>query len=242
MPRMPELIVALDFPTAAEALRCVQAMPENLSFYKVGLELFTAEGPSFCRVLVDKGHRLFLDLKLHDIPNTVARAVRSAARLGVSFLTVHASGGREMLRAAAEAAAEAGGQGPKLLAVTVLTSLDAEALETIGIARSLSEQVVRLAELALESGVHGLVASVAEAAALRAEFGPDPILVTPGIRPAGSEAGDQKRTATPVDAIRAGADYLVVGRPITAAPDPGLAATSLYTEIRRALALPAQPL
>jgi len=242
MPRMPELVVALDFPSAQEALACVRSMPENLTLFKVGLELFTAEGPAFCRTLTENRNRLFLDLKLHDIPNTVARAVRSATRLGASLLTVHASGGRDMLRAAVEAAREAGPNGPKLIAVTVLTSLNTQDLPALGIERSLSDQVLRLAELAVDCGIDGLVTSVHEASTLRAEFGPDPILVTPGIRPTGAATEDQKRTATLTDAVRAGADVLVVGRPITAAPNPGLAASTLLTELRRVLSLPPNPL
>ncbi len=242
MPRLPELVVALDFPTAREAFACARAMPDHIALFKVGLELFTAEGPAFCRDLVEHHNRLFLDLKLHDIPNTVARAVRSASRLGASLLTLHASGGRDMLRAAVDATRELGAHAPKLIAVTVLTSLSADDLQALGIERTLSDHVLRLAELALDCGMDGLVASVHEAPTLRAEFGPDPILVTPGIRPAGMAAGDQKRIATISDAIRAGSDYLVVGRPITAAPDPGLAAATLQAELRRALSLPPQPL
>jgi orotidine-5'-phosphate decarboxylase len=178
--------------------------------------------------------RLFLDLKFHDIPRTVAHAVKAASRLGASLMTVHACGGRDMLRAASDAALEMGQQAPRLVAVTTLTSLNQADLADLGIARSLADQALRLGELALSCGIDGLVTSVHEAAELRRRFGPEPLLVTPGIRPAGAEVGDQKRVATPAAAVRAGADFLVVGRPITEAPDPASAALSLIKEINSA--------
>jgi len=232
-PRPPELIVALDVSTAADLQLTLNRLPPAVTFGKVGLELFTAEGPRCVEPLASRGMRLFLDLKFHDIPRTVSRAVQAASRLGASLLTLHAGGGRAMLTAAAEAAREAGEHRPRLVAVTTLTSLGADDLADLGIARALNDQALRLGELALACGIDGLVTSVHEAAALRRRFGPEPLLVTPGIRPAGSGAGDQKRIATPADAVRAGADYLVVGRPITEAPDPAAAAQAVQAEIAR---------
>ena len=233
-PHGPELIVALDVPTAAALQAVLGRLPSAVTFGKVGLELFTAEGRRALDPLAARGMRLFLDLKFHDIPRTVARAVHAASTLGASLMTVHACGGRDMLKAAAEAAAEAGPARPRLIAVTTLTSLNQADLADLGIARTLAEQALRLGEMALASGIDGLVTSVHEAAELRRRFGPDPILVTPGIRPAGADAGDQKRIATPADAVRAGADFLVVGRPLTDAPDPAAAALSLIAEINAA--------
>jgi orotidine-5'-phosphate decarboxylase len=224
------LIVALDAPDAERARALVLQLGESVRFYKVGKELFTAVGPEIVRELVGNGKKVFLDLKFHDIPNTVAAAVRSAAALGVSLLTVHASGGAKMLQAAAEAAAQSPAK-PTVLAVTVLTSLGSEDLEEIGVAGIAEAQVLRLAALALQSGCGGVVASAQEAARLRQSLGTGFALVTPGIRPAGADAGDQTRVVTPEAAIRAGADYLVVGRPITAAPDPSTAARAILREI-----------
>lgn len=227
------LIVALDAPDAARAQKLVRQLGESVSFYKVGKELFTAEGPLIVRELVDEGKKVFLDLKFHDIPNTVAGAVRSAAALGVSLITVHASGGAQMLKAAAEAAAESEAK-PTILAVTVLTSLSGEDLQEIGVTGTVEAQVLRLAALALQSGCGGIVASAQEAAHLRQSLGAGFKLVTPGIRPAGSDTADQVRVVTPEAAIRAGADYLVVGRPITAASDPVAAAKAIVRQIERA--------
>lgn len=227
------LIVALDAPGAAQAMQWVRALGESGVYYKVGKELFTAAGPEMVRALTGGGKRVFLDLKFHDIPNTVAAAVRSAASLGVSMLTVHASGGSKMLRAAAQAAADSQAR-PTVLAVTVLTSMGAEDLQEIGVAGGVEAQVVRLARLALAAGCQGLVASAREAALLRRELGSQFTLVTPGIRPAGGERADQVRVVTPEDAIRAGADYLVVGRPITRAADPASAAESIARQIELA--------
>lgn len=227
------LIVALDVPNAEKARALVAQLGESVSFYKVGNELFTAVGPEFVRDLVASGKKVFLDLKFHDIPNTVAGAVHSAAALGVSLLTVHTSGGSKMLQAAAQAAAQSGAK-PTVLAVTVLTSLAAADLEEIGVSGSVEAQVLRLANLAINAGCGGIVASAQEAARLRQALGAGFTLVTPGIRPAGAVAADQVRVVTPEDAIRAGANFLVVGRPITAADDPQHAACAITQQIERA--------
>ncbi len=227
------LIVALDVPGAAQALRLVQSIGEAATTYKVGKQLFTAEGPQVIRDLVSSGRKVFLDLKFHDIPNTVASAVKSAAELGVSMLTVHASGGSKMLRAAAQAAGQAPSQ-PLVLAVTVLTSLsDADLLE-IGVSGNVLSQVLRLGALARSAGCGGLVASAREAAELRRELGEGFAIMTPGVRPAGAAAGDQARVTTPCDAIAAGATHLVVGRPIIEAADPLQAAKGIVAEIEAA--------
>ncbi len=227
------LIVALDVPNAEKARALVAQLGESVSFYKVGNELFTAVGPALVRDLIASGKKVFLDLKFHDIPNTVAGAVHSAASLGVSLLTVHASGGSKMLQAAAQAAAQSSAK-PTVLAVTVLTSLAAADLEEIGVSGTLEAQVLRLANLAINSGCGGIVASAQEAAHLRQTLGTGFTLVTPGIRPAGAVAADQSRVVTPGDAIRAGATFLVVGRPITAADDPPHAAASITQQIEHA--------
>jgi orotidine-5'-phosphate decarboxylase len=227
------LIVALDAPDTEKTRALVHKLGESVSFYKVGKELFTAVGPSIVRELIADGKKVFLDLKFHDIPNTVAGAVNSAASLGVSLLTVHAAGGAKMLQAAAEAAAQSESR-PTVLAVTVLTSLTAQELEQVGVKGSLEAQVLRLATLAINSGCGGIVASAQEALRLRQALGAEFTLVTPGIRPAGSIAADQARVVTPDAAIRAGADYLVVGRPITAADDPAATAQSILQQIESA--------
>jgi len=227
------LIVALDTPDAEKTRVLVQKLGDSVGFYKVGKELFTAVGPSIVGELVAGGKKVFLDLKFHDIPNTVAGAVRSAASLGVSLLTVHASGGSKMLQAAAEAAAQSETR-PTVLAVTVLTSLATADLEEIGISGGVEAQVLRLATLALNAGCGGIVASAQEASSLRRALGTAFTLVTPGIRPAGSVAADQARVVTPEAAIRAGADYLVVGRPITAADDPVESAHTILRQIELA--------
>lgn len=198
---------------------------------KLGLEYFVANGPQGVRAVAE-GRTLFLDLKLHDIPNTVAGATRSACRVRPDFLTLHASGGMAMMRAAVTAAAEAGGAAPpRLLAITVLTSLDAADLEACGQRGPLTDQVQRLADLAQAAGVAGVVCSPQEVAMLRRRCGPDFVLVTPGIRPAWAASGDQKRVMTPGEAIAAGADYLVIGRPITQAPDPAEALARIAADI-----------
>jgi orotidine-5'-phosphate decarboxylase len=222
------LIVALDVSTAAAARKIVAAVGDSAHAYKVGMQLYTAEGPSIVRELVGSGRRVFLDLKYHDIPNTVGAAVREAARLGVSMLTVHASGGGKMLRAAVEAVQK---PGLLVLAVTVLTSLDDVELGKIGLRGGALDQVLRLAALALSNGCKGVVASALEAAALREEFGHDFTIVTPGVRPAGSGPNDQARVVTPSEAISAGASHIVVGRPITEASDPAAEARAILGQI-----------
>ena len=222
------LIVALDVSTTAAARKIVAAVGDSAHAYKVGMQLYTAEGPSIVRELVGSGRRVFLDLKYHDIPNTVGAAVREAAQLGVSMLTVHASGGGKMLRAAVEAAQK---PGLLVLAVTVLTSLDDVELGKIGLRGGALEQVLRLAALALSNGCKGVVASALEATALREEFGRDFTIVTPGVRLAGSGPNDQARVVTPAEAISAGASHIVVGRPITEASDPAAEARAILGQI-----------
>jgi len=222
------LIVALDVSTAVAARKIVAAVGDSAHAYKVGMQLYTAEGPSIVRELVGSGRRVFLDLKYHDIPNTVGAAVREASRLGVSMLTVHASGGGKMLRAAVEAAQK---PGLLVLAVTVLTSLDDVELGKIGLRGGALDQVLRLTALALSNGCKGVVASALEAAALREEFGHDFTIVTPGVRLAGSGPNDQARVVTPAEAISAGASHIVVGRPITEASDPAAEARAILGQI-----------
>ncbi|MGD0922586.1 MAG: orotidine-5'-phosphate decarboxylase [Terriglobia bacterium] len=236
-----KLIVALDVPSAEAGLRLVERLRGHAGMFKVGLENFTAEGPVLPRFLVAVGEKVFLDLKLHDIPNTVRAAARQAAQLGVSMFNVHASGGRKMMEAALAGAQEGSagrpnGSRPLVLAVTVLTSLTGDDLSELGVCGSPEEAVVRLARLAQQAGLDGVVASPREVAALRRALGPGLVIVTPGIRPASAAADDQARIATPESAIRAGADYLVVGRPITEAPDPAAAADAIVAEMEKALA------
>jgi orotidine-5'-phosphate decarboxylase len=228
------LIVALDMPDAASAMAMVARLEDRCQWFKVGLELFVAAGPAMLDLLLESGHSVFLDLKFNDIPNTVAGAVRSAAALGVQMVNVHASGGPAML-AAARDALDGMTNPPELLAVTVLTSMDAAQAYDIGIERSPAEQVELLARMSLAAGIRGFVCSAEEVAALRALTGPEGVLVTPGIRPAGAETGDQKRIATPAEALRNGASYLVVGRPIAQAPDPAEAAEAVLREMAEAL-------
>jgi len=224
------LIVALDVSSAAAARKIVAAVGDSAHTYKVGMQLYTAEGPAVVRELVSSGRRVFLDLKYHDIPNTVGTSVREAAKLGVSMLTVHASGGAKMLRAATEAAA-AQAKAPWVLAVTVLTSLDDADLNTVGIRENVVGQVLRLAALALANGCRGVVASAHEAAALREDFGQEFVIVTPGVRPAGSGRADQVRVVTPAEAVAFGATHIVVGRPITAAADPAAEARAILGQL-----------
>jgi len=230
---MAEVIVALDVPNEAGALDLVDRLGEDLAFVKVGLELYTREGPAVVRRLRERGLRVFLDLKLHDIPRTVEGAVQAAVDLDVDLLTVHAAGGRGMVQAAVAAV---GTSRLRILAVTALTSLLSEDLEEIWgrPVSAVEREVVRLASLAWNSGVHGVVASPQEAAALRAELGPSALLVTPGIRSAFDLVHDQARVATPADAVAAGADFLVVGRPVTASPDPRAALLRLGREMAEA--------
>jgi orotidine-5'-phosphate decarboxylase len=230
------LIVAVDVSSAAETQRIVQALGPAVSTYKVGSQLFTSEGPGVVRELVATCRRVFLDLKFHDIPNTVAGGIRSAAALGVSMLTVHAAGGSAMLRAAVEAAQQTT-KPPIILAVTVLTSLSDADLHEIGVAGRTRDHALILATLARNCGCDGIVASPHEARAIRQALGAGFVIVTPGIRPAGSGKGDQSRVNTPAEAIAAGADYLVVGRPITEAGDPRRAAGEIVREIEGAAKL-----
>jgi orotidine-5'-phosphate decarboxylase len=227
------LAVALDFPSAKSALALVDRLEGSCRWFKVGMELFYASGAGLVHTLRERGFEVFLDLKLHDIPNTVAGAVRSVTSTGASLLTIHASGGERMMQAAAEAAAVPGA--PRLLAVTVLTSMDASELATVGLSASPAEQILRLARLAQQAGISGMVCSPMEVAMLRAEFPLATMLVVPGIRPASAAAADdQRRTATPNAAIRDGASMLVVGRPITHSPDPAAAAAAVLREIETA--------
>jgi orotidine-5'-phosphate decarboxylase len=227
------LIVALDVPGADAARAVVSRLGPAARFYKVGSQLFTAAGPALVTSLVEAGHPVFLDLKFHDIPNTVGAAVAAAAQLGVTFVDVHASGGSAMLEAAARALR---GTRTRLLAITVLTSHTAATLEEIGAAGPVETAVRRLARLAQAAGADGVVASPAEVAAIRAECGPEFLVVTPGIRPAGSAAADQARLSTPGEALRAGADYLVVGRPVLEAADPRASVAAIVAEMEAAAA------
>lgn len=236
---MAELIVALDLPNKADVLATVAKLGDSVTFYKIGLELFAAEGPDIVKAVKDQGKKIFLDLKLHDIPRTVERAVKSCAKLGVDLTTIHASGGKAMIRAAADAAAEFGATAPKILAVTALTSLDQSDLTDLGITRAMPEQVEALGLLAVTNGADGTVCSPKEVAnisrILRAAV-PSRALCfcTPGVRPAGAAIGDQKRVATPAGAVRDGSTHLVVGRPILEAEDPVAAARAIAAEMATA--------
>lgn len=241
-----KIIVALDVPGADAAVRIAHTLHGRVGMLKVGKELFTAEGPAVVRRLVAEGNRVFLDLKFHDIPNTVRAAAQQAAMLGTSLQTVHASGGRKMIAAAVEgarAAATAKGlaQATRVLAVTALTSLSAEDLAEVGFQGSPEEVVLRLARLAQAAGADGVVASPREITAIRQACGANFLIVTPGIRLATGTQDDQARTATPQSAIRAGADYLVIGRPITEAADPATAVDAIAAEMDRALKAVSSP-
>ncbi|CAN5805094.1 orotidine-5'-phosphate decarboxylase [soil metagenome] len=227
---MSEIIIALDVPSSEQALDLVERIGDDVDFYKVGSPLFTRSGPAIVRALRDRGKRVFLDLKYHDIPSTVANAVTSAAELGVDLLTLHASGGETMMRAARDAA---GDDGPRLLGVTILTSFTAADVEHVWNKEIISvrDEVGRLARLAAEAGLHGVVASPLEVEAIKRRHGADFLVVTPGIRPAGGSVADQARTATPADAARAGSDYLVIGRPVLAADDPTVVIRAVLTEL-----------
>ena len=223
-----KIIVALDVPTSERALKLVAQLREQIEFFKIGLQLYTAAGPEIVRAVSATGAKVFLDLKLHDIPNTVARAVELATALGVQMLTIHLSGGSEMIRAAMGARKTE----ISILGVTVLTSATQQTFDEIGIGEQLDRHVLRLASIGVSAGIDGLVASSFEVPELREEFGDKIKLVVPGIRPAGSERSDQKRTMTPREAIQAGADYLVIGRPITAHLDPRVAVTKILEEFK----------
>ena len=225
------LIVALDVPDARAAQELVRRIGDAAGFYKVGLQLFTAEGPNLVRELVSSGRKVFLDLKLHDIPNTVGHAVQNAVALGASMLTVHASGGAEMLRTAAQAA----GDRLPLLGVTVLTSMNDEDLQETGVSGRTLDQVLRLAALARTAGCKGVITSPREIAPVRKLLGEGFSIVIPGVRPQGSAHNDQQRVGTPYQAIQAGASHLVVGRPITQASDPVKAAEAILNEIQSAI-------
>ena len=239
---MDKLIIALDVDTPAHALSLAKELADVAGMFKIGSTLFTLAGPQIVKDIIDSGAKVFLDLKFHDIPHQVAGAARSAAQLGVSLFTVHASGGAEMMRRAVAAVAEVaereGTERAKVLAVSVLTSMDAKTLTQIGVNSSPQESVLRLVKLAEQSGVDGFVASPQEAASIRANIANRTLLiVTPSIRPAGTNtsADDQRRVSTPAAALAAGADYLVVGRPITAAPDPVAAARHIAAEMQQAM-------
>ncbi|NLF94729.1 MAG: orotidine-5'-phosphate decarboxylase [Oligosphaeraceae bacterium] len=228
------LITALDVASAVQAWEMVDRIGPEVSWYKVGKQLFTMAGPQIVSGLKERGKKVFLDLKYHDIPNTVAAAVRSAADIGADIINVHASGGPTMLKAAAEAARE---RGATVIAVTVLTSLDVKELAAIGINVSPAEQVLRLVRLTQAAGLAGVVCSAQEITLVKGLCGPDFLTVVPGIRPAGAEHGDQKRVMTPGEAAQAGASHIVVGRPILAADDPAAAARAINLELAAAAAI-----
>ncbi len=230
------LIVALDFPTLEEAKACVKECGDAVSYYKVGMELYYAAGSSILAFLKEEGKQIFLDLKLQDIPNTVAGALKVLTKLGADMINVHAVGGPKMLAAAAkavqEAAAEANKPAPKLIAVTILTSMDEEQFAALNYKGSIADEVVALAKMAKDAGLDGVVASPMEAAAIRKACGPGFLIVTPGVRPAGSALNDQSRVATPAGALRNGSTHIVVGRPITKAADRKAAAAAIAEEIK----------
>ncbi|HXG68823.1 MAG TPA: orotidine-5'-phosphate decarboxylase [Blastocatellia bacterium] len=227
------LVVALDVSDRASALRLVEQLSGMAGLFKIGKQLFTAEGPTLAREIIAGGERVFLDLKFHDIPNTVAGAADACARLGISIFNVHALGGAEMMRAAARAVADAASR-PAVLGVTVLTSMSAANLAEVGIASDVNTEVLRLATLARAAGLDGVVASPNEIRLIRERVAAEQfIILTPGIRPAWSESGDQKRVATPASAIRDGADFIVIGRPITANAEPRAAAERILEEISK---------
>jgi orotidine-5'-phosphate decarboxylase len=227
----PKIIVALDYPDAASALRLVKQLDPALCRLKVGKELFTAEGPAFVSSLVDSGYGVFLDLKFHDIPTTVGKACAAASQLGVWMLNIHALGGRAMMAAAREAVDQATTP-PLLIAVTILTSMDQRALGEVGLAGDIRHHVLHLGRLADECNLDGVVCSAQEAPLMRTEFGNDFLLVTPGIRMADAAVDDQSRVLTPSQALRHGSSYLVIGRPITQATDPLAALHSIHAEIQ----------
>jgi orotidine-5'-phosphate decarboxylase len=229
------IVVALDTPDLESALALARTLRGDVGWFKAGLELFVSGGPHVVTALRETGLPVFLDLKLHDIPNTVRAAAREAGRLGAGWLTVHASGGRAMIEAAVAGAREgaeaAGLPPPVILGVTVLTSLDDGDLDAVGLSGPSGAAVTRLARLAVDAGAGGIVCSPEEVRAVREAVGPAPLLVTPGVRPAGADRGDQARVATPKDAVAAGSDYLVIGRPIRSAPDPARAARDIAASL-----------
>lgn len=229
------LIVALDVDTAQKAIDLTRKLKNDVGFFKVGFELFSSCGPSIVKEIAKFGGRIFLDLKFHDIPNTVSKAAISVAKLGVFMFNVHALGGYDMMKKTSDAVKEEAQklkiESPKILAVTVLTSMDENALKKVGINDTMNQEVLRLAQLAKSAGLDGVVASPSEARIIRQGLGEDFIIVTPGVRPAGAEAGDQKRVATPKEAIADGATYIVVGRPVTEAKDPAQAARKILEEM-----------
>jgi orotidine-5'-phosphate decarboxylase len=225
---------ALDTTDIGKAKALASAIKPWIGGIKLGLEFFNANGPQGIASIAELGLPVFADLKMHDIPNTVAGGIRAVLPLGVSIVNVHASGGRAMMKAAAEAAATAGPRRPKVIAVTVLTSMDEADLNETGVPGAPAAQVIRLATLARDAGIDGVVCSAHEIEPLRKALGPDFMLVVPGIRPAGADTGDQKRIMTPAEAVRRGADWLVIGRPITGAPDPAAAARAIHDELLRA--------
>lgn len=227
----PKILIALDFANEQQAKALIVQLDPACCRLKVGKEMFTLFGPEFVRYLVAQGFDVFLDLKFHDIPNTVAKAVAAAAELGVWMVNVHASGGSRMMEAAKAALAPYGEKAPLLIAVTVLTSMTADELNQTGVLRSPAEQVLALARLTQQAGLDGVVCSAQEASLLKSELGPSFKLVTPGIRPAGSDAGDQRRIMTPELALKAGSDYLVIGRPITQAEDPAAALKAINASL-----------
>lgn len=230
------LIVALDVDNEKKAILLVELLKKDVKFFKVGLELFSSCGPDIVKKIKEKGCRIFLDLKLHDIPNTVAKTAAALTRLGVGIINVHALGGGEMMRSACEAvkteAKKLAIEKPKLIAVTILTSMDENNLMKIGINDNMEIQVLRLARLAKDSGLDGIVASPAEVKLIRKALGKDFLIVTPGVRPLWADTNDQKRIATPKEAIDNGADFIVVGRPITESPEPCVAARRIIEEIQ----------
>ena len=221
------LIVALDVPTQTEALELVRELSPEVGFFKIGLQLYTAGGPEIVRAVLATGAKVFLDLKLHDIPNTVGRAVESASRLGVQMVTIHLSGGEEMIRAAIDGRQH----DMSILGVTVLTSASEQTLRETGVSDKIDNHVLRLAKLGVTAGIDGVVASPHEIKMLRAEFADQIKIVVPGIRPSWSEAGDQKRVMTPREAFQNGADYLVIGRPVIAHPSPCAAVAKILSEL-----------
>ncbi|QYJ99500.1 orotidine-5'-phosphate decarboxylase [Shewanella alkalitolerans] len=226
------IIVALDYDNKSEALQLIDQLDPNMCRLKIGKEMFTLFGPELVKEIHSRDFDLFLDLKFHDIPNTVAKAVAAAAELGVWMTNVHASGGLAMMQAAREALLPYGDKAPLLIAVTVLTSMSDEELALLGINVPAAEHVKRLASLTKQAGLNGIVCSAQEASMLKAEFGADFKLVTPGIRPAGSDKGDQHRVMTPTQALAAGSDYLVIGRPITKVANPLAALTEIHASLK----------